>query len=236
MAVSARVRSLQTRLAEATTGELETKALLRKARRQAQRSNKNRCWRQDTATTIMIMQNGQFDAALRYCDQEGLDLFESRKRLEQELLDGNMEDMVARLHPRTPYEKKLVARAEKFCAEYQLATWVEARSEGEGVAPAYQHVFAHMKQVQPVTVAAASRSRLLKYRSQIQWVRRFRHRWHGKHTSINSQRGHNEEELRKQAESEHQFNFFFGFRNQNVVQFLGPKNGLNFGPSVLNFN
>ena len=105
MAVSARVRSLQTRLAEATTGELEAKALLRKARRQAQRSNKNRCWRQDTATTIMIMQNGQFDAALRYCDQEGLDLFESRKRLEQELLDGNMEDMVARLHPRTPYEK-----------------------------------------------------------------------------------------------------------------------------------
>jgi len=105
MAVSARVRSLQTRLAEATTGELEAKALLRKARRQAQRSNKNRCWRLDTASTIMIMQNGQFDAALRYCDQEGLDLFESRKRLEQELLDGNMEDMVARLHPRTPYEK-----------------------------------------------------------------------------------------------------------------------------------
>jgi hypothetical protein len=184
----------------------------------------------------MIMQDGQFDAALRYCDQEGLDMSESRKRLEQELLDGNLEDMVARLHPRTQGEKSLLARAEQFCAEYQLATWVEARNEGEGVAPAYEHVFSHMKQAQPVTVVAGSRSRQIKHRSQIQWVRRFRHRWNGKHASIKSQRGHNEEELRKQAESSKQVLFFFDFWNQKTVQFLDPKNGLNFVPSVLNFN
>jgi homoserine acetyltransferase len=176
----------------------------------------------------MIIQDGQFDAALSYCDQEGLDMSESRKRLEQELLDGNMEDMVARLHPRTAYEKTLLARAEKFCAEYQLATWVEARNEGEGVAPAYQHVFSHMKQVQPVTVTAASRSRLLKYRSQIQWVRRFRHRWNGKHTSIKSQRGHNEEELRNQAESINRFMFFFDFWNQKTGPVFGPQKWAQF--------
>ena len=178
----------------------------------------------------MIIQDGQFDAALSYCDQEGLDMSESRKRLEQELLDGNMEDMVARLHPRTLYEKSLLARAEKFCAEYQLATWVEARNEGEGVAPAYQHVFSHMKQAQPVTVTAASRSRLLKYRSQIQWVRRFRHRWNGKHTSIKSQRGHNEEELRKQAESVNRFMFFLISGTKNWTSFWAPKMGPILGP------
>ena len=68
----------------------------------------------------MIMQDGQFDAALRYCDQVGLGVSESRKRSEQELLDDNMEDMYARSHPRTPREKDYWLAP----AGYQLATWV----------------------------------------------------------------------------------------------------------------
>ena len=235
MAVSALVLGLQARLAEATSGEQKTRAVLRKAGRQTQRSRTTNCRRLDTAITIMVLQNGQIDAALRYCEQLGLDVPESRKRLEQHLLEGNMEDMVARLHPRTHLEKQMLARAERFWAQYQLATWVEARNEGEGVAPAYEHVFARMKDLQPAKAAAASSGEHVRHRSKIQWVRRFRHRWKGQHASIKSQRGHTEEELRKQAESRRQSVEISDFRTQNVVHFLGPETGLNFSPVALDF-
>jgi hypothetical protein len=222
MTASDLVHDLEQRLAAAKTNLQELKRDTRKRHRGQAEARRQVAEHLEVAATIMTLQDGHLDAALSYCAQAGLDGVESKTLLEERLLRGSLEDMVTRLHGVSRTNTRRVSRAKAFLVQWNVAGWVHARNDTEGIAPAYERVFSEMLDRHAEAHGGHRRAAPDNHRSRVQWVRRFSRRWNGTHGSVKTQRGHTEEELRRQAAASKRSMLFF--------RFLQPLFGPVFGP------
>ena len=221
MTSSQQVQSLQERLAA-------TEAMLEEARKNARSEKRKEAAKHqqihkqlEVACTIMVLENGDLQAALSFSEQAGLPMDRARAYLEGRLLHDALANMVAGLYATTPKQRRLVKEAKAFCSEWALARWVQDRNDLDGLAPSYEHVFTHMVQERKATGPNPDRAEPHKLKSKVQWVRRFRKRWRGRYGTVKTQHGHTETELRTQAPDTLVLIFFV---------FSEPQKGHIFGP------
>ena len=147
----------------------------------------------------MTLRDGRLEAALSYCDMKAIDMEEAQQWLEGCLLNAPLDELVKRLHCEGARNKRLVKCAQAFLGEWDLATWVRRCNDQEGLAPLYENVFSHKVAECHTNERDGRQPRANQRGSKIQWVRRFKQRWHGAFGSVNKQNGLSENDLRKQA-------------------------------------